>query len=433
MPVPRRSRDARGGGVDRRRGRTDGAAAPSAPGRGRARRPPRRAVRARRAPRSRRAARGGLAQHQPGLDRAVVAVDLEPDRGVDGLARARRAAGCPRRSATQRERAPPARERERDVAALPPSPRGSESCAPGTSSATRRVALPERRERARAPRPAPSVERVARRDGVDAHLRHEVLGREHAAAWAANASRNAVDARRARSSGPRRRGGRRSAAGARRAACRPPSRSKPGIERPEPVPSSPSSAISTAGRWWRSAIRAATIPITPGMPALAGEHVRAARSPSSATSASASKRIRVSTSRRSALTRVELGGDRARALAVLGQQQLEPGVGAVQPPGGVDPRREPEADRAGVERARVDAGDGHQRAQPGLARSRRARAGPRGRGGGSRRAAARRRRRSRARRGRGPRRPAPDPRPRPRAAPARACARRAAAHRSGHG
>ena len=34
--------------------------------------------------------------------------------------------------------------------------------------------------------------------------------------------------------------------------------------RPEPVPCSPSSAIRTTGRWWRSARREATIPITPG-------------------------------------------------------------------------------------------------------------------------------------------------------------------------
>ena len=144
----------------------------------------------------------------------------------------------------------------------------------------------------------------------------------------------------------------------------------------------------------------------------------------SATSASASKRIRVSTSRRSALTRSSSCGDGLGALAVLGQQQLEPGVGAVQAPGGVQPRAEPEADRGLVEPARVHARDVHQRAQPDLARARQRPQALRGRAGGSRPAAARRRRRWPARPGPGPRRPAPGPPPRRPAAPARACGRR---------
>jgi hypothetical protein len=74
--------------------------------------------------------------------------------------------------------------------------------------------------------------------------------------------------------------------------------------------------------------------------------------------ASASKRIRVSTSRRSVLL-----ASSSSALAVLGQQQLEAGVGAVEAAGGVQARAEAEADRAGVDRARVDLGDVHQRPQ----------------------------------------------------------------------
>ena len=66
---------------------------------------------------------------------------------------------------------------------------------------------------------------------------------------------------------------------------------------------------------------------------------------------------------------VELLRDRLRALAVLGEQQLEPGVRAVQPPGRVQPRPQPEADRGRVDEARVHAGDVHQRAQPRLARA----------------------------------------------------------------
>src|SRR6266702_2641483 len=39
-----------------------------------------------------------------------------------------------------------------------------------------------------------------------------------------------------------------------------------------------------------------------------------------------------------------------------------------EPAGGVDPRREPEADRTLVARGGIDAGDAHQRAQPRLLR-----------------------------------------------------------------
>jgi hypothetical protein len=65
--------------------------------------------------------------------------------------------------------------------------------------------------------------------------------------------------------------------------------------------------------------------------------------------------------------RVELHRDLAGAFGVGGEQQLEPGVGAVEPPGGVEPRREAEADRPLVDAAGVDPRDVHQRLQPGLA------------------------------------------------------------------
>ena len=42
---------------------------------------------------------------------------------------------------------------------------------------------------------------------------------------------------------------------------------------------------------------------------------------------------------------VELGGDRLGAVGVVGQHQLHPGVGPVQAPGRVDPRRQPEPER----------------------------------------------------------------------------------------
>ena len=67
---------------------------------------------------------------------------------------------------------------------------------------------------------------------------------------------------------------------------------------------------------------------------------------------------------------VELVGDLRRAHRVLGEDQLERGVGAVEAAGRVQARRQPEAHRALVHAARVDAGAGHERAQPGLRRAR---------------------------------------------------------------
>ena len=98
---------------------------------------------------------------------------------------------------------------------------------------------------------------------------------------------------------------------------------------------------------------------------------------------------------------IELLRDLRRARRILGQDQLERGVGAVQPPRGVQPRGQSERDRALVHPRRVD------RARPPSARaapawpSPPARAARAARARGSRRAAARRRRSSRAPPGRG--------------------------------
>ena len=167
----------------------------------------------------------------------------------------------------RRPRARAARRRPRRVkrTCLPsPIGRASDSRAAGHEQRRPRVAHAERREAARAPRRAPSPSSSPGDDGVDA------LARARGPPGPAPRPR----ARRTR------RGRRRprpraivQPAAARwppwRSRCSahassPPSRSKAGIERPEPVPSSPSSAISTHGRWWRSAIREATMPMTPG-------------------------------------------------------------------------------------------------------------------------------------------------------------------------
>ena len=58
---------------------------------------------------------------------------------------------------------------------------------------------------------------------------------------------------------------------------------------------------------------------------------------------------------------VEVVRDRRRPLGVVGQHQLDAGVGAVEPAGGVDPRGEPEAQRLLVHRLGLDLRDGHQR------------------------------------------------------------------------
>ena len=62
---------------------------------------------------------------------------------------------------------------------------------------------------------------------------------------------------------------------------------------------------------------------------------------------------------------LELGCELLGPCLVLGEDQLEGGIGAAQPARGVDARRESEADRGGVDRRRVDMGAPHERLQPG--------------------------------------------------------------------
>ena len=64
----------------------------------------------------------------------------------------------------------------------------------------------------------------------------------------------------------------------------------------------------------------------------------------------------------------ELLGEALRLALVLGQEQRERRLRTTQTSRGVDPRREPEADRRFVDRGRVDARDAHQGAQPELLR-----------------------------------------------------------------
>ena len=67
---------------------------------------------------------------------------------------------------------------------------------------------------------------------------------------------------------------------------------------------------------------------------------------------------------------LELGGELLRGLTLLRQQELERGFGPAEPSGGVQARREPEADRTGVDRGRIHARRAHQLLEAGLLRAR---------------------------------------------------------------
>ena len=169
----------------------------------------------------------------------------------------------------------------------------------------------------------------------------------------------------------------------------------------EPLPRPPSSEIRTIGRRWRSTSREATIPTTPGCQP-------SPRAPAPGRRAARRQRGSRPLGRRDhqalglaplAVGAVELGGDRGRPLGILGEHQLDAGVGSVEAPGGVDPRREPEAERPLVDGLGIDRGGRHQGAQPG--RGERRIAEPSRTSRGSRRPGGPGRRRSPGRRGRG--------------------------------
>ena len=310
------------------------------------------------------------AQHQARLADAVPLVDLEREGRLRAARRRRPAAA--RRSRTP----PPARGRRAELTVkrtcLPspigrasaklasatisdtlglPRPNGASACS-SSASAMPSSSPPHDRVHALAPAPGP-------------------LGCSTPSRVARERRREVADPRRARSPGPRRRGGRRSRAGAPRTRRSPPSRSKASMLRPEPLPVSPSSAISTTGRPLRSTSREATIPITPGVPALAREHVRRALAERGHLrfGLEADPQLHLAGARgwRASSSARDLRGARG----ILGEDQLERRVGAVQAPGGVQARRQREADaRARRRCAGSTPRDRHQRAQPGLGRAR---------------------------------------------------------------
>ena len=142
--------------------------------------------------------------------------------------------------------------------------------------------------------------------------------------------------------------------------------------RAEPEPSSPSSATTTTGRWWRSTIREATIPTTPGChpsPASTYEN-RSPLADCSATCASASHTIRCSTARRSVLTRSSSDAISAARRSSAVSSSSRPASARRSRPAALIRGASRKPERARVERARIGLRDGHQRAQ---ARSRRTR------------------------------------------------------------
>ena len=143
--------------------------------------------------------------------------------------------------------------------------------------------------------------------------------------------------------------------------------------RPDPFARpSASTARTIAGTSCRSTSREATIPTTPGC------------QPSPATTMTGADAQLVGEPAEGGLGLVgdlplglaalvvggvELGGDRRGASGVVGEHQLDPGVGAVEAPGGVQPRAEAEGDVALVDPLGLDPGGFHQRPQAGAGRA----------------------------------------------------------------
>ena len=228
-----------------------------------------------------------MAEHEPRLDRAVPDVALEPERRVDRLARARRRAA--RRIRTRPPRALRAARADREPQRGGPPPSGARRRTARRARAAAAPGLPiphgssSSSSSARSsPSSAPETTASTRSTGTSSS------GVSTSAAWRLERLRGTRRSGRGRPSGRRPRGGRRSAPGARRPRAAPRAGRSRGCSAPSPEPSpSPSSATRIAGRWWRSTIREATIPITPGCQSSPAS-TYARRSPSSATWASAS-------------------------------------------------------------------------------------------------------------------------------------------------
>ena len=110
-------------------------------------------------------------------------------------------------------------------------------------------------------------------------------------------------------------------------------------------------------------------PDHPGMPVLAGEHIRSALAQRRHLTLGVEQDARLGVLAL-VVGAVELGRDLLRADWVLGEHQLETGVGAVHPPHRVQPRRQRERHRALVQLTATRARHGEQRTQARLRRRR---------------------------------------------------------------
>ena len=223
---------------------------------------------------------------------------------------------------------------------------------------------------------------------------------------ASKAARNA-STRRLEASGPPPRGGRRSAAGAPALACRPPSRSKPGIERPEPVrpPRRRARSGPRAGGGARRSARRRSRPLRGATPR------RPARRRSAAPRALGAPDLGLGLPQDPLLDGaalgvdgVELGGDLPARAGSSQSSSSSPASARLRRPAALirGARRKPSVEASSALGSTL--GDRHQRAQPGPAGDRQGRAVPRGPDGGSRPRAARGRRPWPAPPARGPRR-----------------------------
>ena len=218
--------------------------------------------------------------------------------------------------------------------APPPSGAGRKTWRPGRAIGSHRVAAPKRRQREQLLGEL-HAELLALDDGVNALQRRRVARlAEHLLGVCGRTPARTPPGARARSPGPPRRDGRRSGAGDRRRRSAPRAGRTRRCCSPEPLPVSPRRArFNTIGRWWRSARREATIPITPALPVLAREHVGRAR-----VGGIQGRDLRFGLVAGYAAPPVGARGWRGRArrppapraVRILGQDQLQARVGAIQ-------------------------------------------------------------------------------------------------------
>ena len=145
-------------------------------------------------------------------------------------------------------------------------------------------------------------------------------------------------------------------------------RSTPASERPEPVPTPFGwKAMAKAGRPKRSLSRAAISPTTPGC------HPRLAVTRTAGSLAAGASPPRPRRASRRGLDRlalvvqaIELGGDPLAFGRIVADQQAGPSVGIADPPAGIDPRPEQEAEMIGLGRT-AEPRRVHQRREPAVA------------------------------------------------------------------